>query len=343
MPVSSRHGAGPGSRSAPYRIQRLREDSTIDSNIDDLPDLSVRPERTEGAVLSIDLGGAPHPAGPGLEWLGGDFAHEAWTASGDRVYSIVLGERDEPGLDAAEPAERLYRRLIEQLRAADDAYPLRLWNYFPAINEGPDDAERYRRFCVGRGRALEAAGLADAQMCAATAIGGELERQGPVMQLVALVGRRPGVSIENPRQVSAWNYPRSYGPRQPAFARATAVPLAGSRTALLISGTASVVGHATAHPGDVLAQTDEAASNLESLLRNAAATLDRPALGEFGPDSLARVYVRHAADWPAVRSRLKARWPELALCGLRGDVCRRDLLVEIEAWHPGHSTGRAAG
>ncbi len=324
---------------APYRIQRQLEDSTIDSNIDDLPDLSVRSERTADAVLSIDLDGTRHPAGPGLEWLGGDFAHEAWSAPDEQVYSIVLGEPDDPDGDAAEPAERLYRRLIDQLRAADDAYPLRLWNYFPAINEGPDDAERYRRFCVGRGRALEAAGLADAQMCAATAIGGELQRQGPVMQLVALVGRRPGVSIENPRQVSAWNYPRSYGPRQPAFARATAVPLAGSRAALLISGTASVVGHATAHPGDVLAQTDEAASNLQSLLRNAAATLDQPALADFGADSMARVYVRHAADWSSVSSRLKTRWPDLQLCGLRGDVCRRDLLVEIEAWHPGHGSG----
>lgn len=293
--------------------------------------LSVRAEPVEAAALRVVLDGSGFPHGPGLPRLGGDYAFESWCAADADVRVLALGEPDDPALDAALPAERLYRALIERLRDSEHPYPLRLWNYFPAINCGAGDEERYRRFCVGRGRALEAAGLADAQMCAATAIGGEL----PEMQVVALVGRRPGVSIENPRQVSAWNYPRSYGPRQPAFARATAVPLVDERWALLISGTASVVGHATAHPGNVVAQTDEAVSNLEALLRNAAGTLDRPGLAEFGPDSLARVYVRDAADWPAVEARLRARWPALRLCGLRGDVCRSDLLVEIEAWQVG--------
>src|SRR6056297_2733755 len=206
---------------------------------------------------------------------------------------------------------------------------LRLWNYFPGINHGEDDRERYRRFCVGRGRALEAAGLNDASMCAATAIGSEQ----PVMQLVALAGVSPGISIENPRQVSAWNYPRRYGPRQPAFARATGIDLESGRVGLLISGTASVIGHATAHPGDALAQTDEAASNLDALLGHAAGVMNRPALGRFNGNSLARVYVRNAQDWPAVEQRLRRRWPSLRLCGLRGDICRDNLAVEIEAWH----------
>ncbi len=300
----------------------------MNSPIDTALDLSVHAAVRDDCMLPIALDGAGHPAGPGLERLGGDYAHEAWCGDADDVRAFVLGAPDAPERDAAEPAERLYRELIDRLRDSDLPYPLRLWNFLPAINAGGGDDERYRRFCVGRGRALEGAGLADARMCAATAIGGD----APVMQLVALVGRRPGVSIENPRQVSAWDYPRDYGPRQPAFARATAVPLADGRVGLLISGTASVVGHATAHPGDVDAQTLEAASNLEALLRNAAATLDRPALATFSADALARVYVRHAGDWPRIEARLRARWPSLRLCALRGDVCRDDLLVEIEAW-----------
>jgi chorismate lyase/3-hydroxybenzoate synthase len=291
--------------------------------------LDVQPGAQPGTALSIALDGRPHPDGPGLEFLGGDFDHESWHAPGDQVRAIVLGEADEPSSDAADVAERLYRRLIELLQSSDFGYPLRLWNYMADINAGDGDNERYRRFCIGRGRALEAAGLSDARMCAATAIGGPR----PVMQLVALAGSAPGVSIENPRQVSAWNYPRQYGPRQPAFARATALPLDGGGHALLISGTASVVGHATAHPGDALAQTDEAASNLEALLGHAAGALNAPGLARFNARSLARVYVRHADDWPAIRRRLRSRWPQLKLCALRGDICRRDLVVEIEAWH----------
>lgn len=280
-------------------------------------------------ILAIALDGRGHPEGPGLELLGGDYDLECWRAPEDQLCAIVLSEPDDPEADAAEAAQTLYSKLIATLGESSFAYPLRLWNYFPAINKGDEDRERYRRFCVGRGRALEAAGLNDARMCAATAIGSEQS----VMQLVALVGVSPGISIENPRQVSAWNYPRRYGPRQPAFARATGIDLENGRAGLLISGTASVIGHATAHSGDALAQTDEAASNLDALLGHSAGVMNRPELARFNGDSLARVYVRHAEDWPSIEQRLRRRWPELRLCALRGDVCRSDLLVEIEAWH----------
>ena len=54
--------------------------------------------------------------------------------------------------------------------------------------------------------------------------------------------------------------------------------LENGRAGLLISGTASVIGHATAHSGDALAQTDEAASNLDALLGHAAARLGKRGL-----------------------------------------------------------------
>lgn len=288
----------------------------------------VLTEIGEGALLQIPLARDDGAASPGLEFLGGDFDLECWCAPSDQVEAIVLRESDAVDNDAAEPAERLYRELIRRLEGSKFGYPLRLWNYLPGINAGEGDDERYRRFCVGRGRALSDAGLLDAEMCAATAIGGDR----PVMQLVALCGREPGISIENPRQVSAWNYPRRYGPRQPAFARATAIPLVANRTGLLISGTASVVGHSTAHPDDALAQADEAASNIEALLTHAAGATGDAGLAEFGERALARVYVRRAEDWPEVEQRLRLRWPAVRLCGLLGDVCRSDLMVEIEAW-----------
>jgi len=293
--------------------------------------LVVAPETNATPALEIALDGRAPPAGPGLELLGGDYDRECWVAPDNQICAIVLAEPDAPEADAAGPAEVLYRRLITVLGESRFGYPLRLWNYMPAINAGDGDRERYRRFCVGRGKALEAAGLSDAQMCAATAIGSEQ----PVMQLVALAGVTPGISIENPRQVSAWNYPRHYGPRQPAFARATGVDLEDGQAGLMVSGTASVIGHATAHPGDALAQTDEAASNLDALLTNAAGVMNRPGLAAFDEHSLARVYVRHPADWPAIEQRLRRRWPALKMCALRGDICRRDLVVEIEAWHSG--------
>lgn len=292
--------------------------------------LSVTIRETSNALMRVDLTQPSDACAPGLAFLGGDFECETWCGERDQLAAVVLSHSDSPESDAAIAAEALYRQLIDHLRESGYGYPLRLWNYLPDINGGRGDEERYRRFCIGRGCALEDAGLSDARMCAATAIGGTR----PEMRLIALCGRHPGVSLENPRQVSAWNYPRRYGPRQPAFARATGIRLEDDRVALLISGTASVVGHTTTHPHDVMAQTDEAASNLDTLLSHAAGAMQRPALATFNADSLARVYVRRAEDWPQVRDRLRQRWPALNLCGLHGDICRADLMMEIEAWHP---------
>ncbi len=281
-------------------------------------------------------------AGIGLDFLGGDVLCEQWLAAapvrfghGDTwswsrskdLLAVAIEAPDEG--DPAETTARFYRELIATVRSAGYPHLLRIWNYLSDINGGDGDNERYRRFCIGRGRALSEAGLEDARMCAATAIGSHDQR----FRLFALAGKAPGQSIENPRQVSAWNYPPVYGTRSPAFARATAVDLPDQRTALLISGTASVVGHATAHPGNVLAQTDEAVSNLAALLAEAASDLRRPGLARFGGEAAARVYVRHAEHWPMVHERLREHWPTLPLAGFVGDICRRDLLVEIEAWH----------
>src|SRR5574337_831275 len=178
--------------------------------------------------------------------------------------------------------------------------------------------ERYRLFCNGRARGLAARGID--HYPAATAIG----HHGPrgLLQVYALCATQPGRALENPRQVSAWQYPRQYGPTAPSFARAMRLPNA----ALAISGTAAVIGHASRHHDDVAAQADEAFANLATLL-------ERAQLSAFDARSPLKVYVRNADDVPAVEAalarRLDAAVPRVLL---QGDVCRSELLVEIDGW-----------
>ncbi|OOG23027.1 hypothetical protein B1C78_12580 [Thioalkalivibrio denitrificans] len=230
--------------------------------------------------------------------------------------------------DMAAAAREAYERLLAFHR--DSGFPalLRIWNYFdrllePARQPGLD---RYQAFCAGRHEALEAAGLEAATLPAATAIG-----TGTAGLIVyALAAREPGVQIENPRQVSAYHYPPDYGPKSPTFSRATLKQwTAGAQ--LFISGTASIVGHASLHEGDVLAQANEILDNLGALIGRVRE--QHPSLELNGPHdlSLLKVYVKRAADADAVREQVRTRigaHPNVVF--LRGDICRRELLTEIE-------------
>ena len=244
----------------------------------------------------------------------------AWSSDGEHLYfSIEVDEAAHGGVEGA--AEHAYAQLCAFVASSDAPHLLRLWNYLDAINLGDGDDERYRRFCAGRARGMDA--HAPARYPAATAIG----RHDGVrcLQVYGLAARHAGTPVENPRQVSAWRYPREYGPTAPTFAR-------GMRTAsaeLLISGTAAVVGHASRHAGDLEAQLGETIANLESLALEAGARA--PGLDGH---SIMKAYVRHDADAAQVAATLKARLPALGgLLLLAGDICRRELLVEVDGVH----------
>jgi chorismate lyase/3-hydroxybenzoate synthase len=101
---------------------------------------------------------------------------------------------------------------------------------------------------------------------------------------------------------------------------------------LLISGTASVVGHASAHE-DTLAQVDETLANVETLVGRAAQRIGGGS-ATLGAQSLLRVYLRDAAEAGAVNARLLERLgAQVPFMVLHGDICRRELRVEIEAVH----------
>jgi len=269
----------------------------------------------------------------GLMDLGGSVNQERWCGPSDQFSFVDIHLNDPTDQDPAPVVEEAYLALFSQAKEQGFPSALRIWQFIPRINEGSGDQERYRRFCVGRAEALRKLSLVEHQMCAATAIG----CHDQIFRLVGLFGRIPGESIENPRQVSAWQYPREYGPVSPAFARATIVSLNGCDRAdglgLMVSGTAAVVGHASAHPNDVSSQTQEAITNVEAVLAEAVP-------GEKNPqhlldaNSYARAYVRHEQDVEAVQDIIRSRWPHVQVMMLLGDICRAELLVEIELWHP---------
>ncbi len=241
-----------------------------------------------------------------------------WAAGGGWLFAAL--DLDAGGKEGIEgTARHAYATLCGFLADHAACHVQRLWNYLGHINAGEADEERYKRFCDGR-----AAGMGDffaSGFPAATAIGHHL--QDDRLQVYCLAATQPGRRVENPRQMSAWTYPRQYGATPPSFARATA--LAGG-DALAISGTASIVGHASQHEGDLHAQLHETLANLHALL-DAGGMPPR-----FGAHTPLKVYVRHAGHAPQVRQLLQERLPGTPILLLHGDVCRRELLVEIDGW-----------
>lgn len=227
----------------------------------------------------------------------------------------------------ADAAQTAYRQLVQHLAHGDFPHLLRVWNYLDAITAGDGDDERYRQFCVGR-----VAGLRDyaGQFPAATAIGRRDGRR--VLQVYWLAARRPGVAIENPRQVAAYRYPRQYGPQPPSFARAMLAPPA-LQLPLMLSGTAAVVGHASQHLDDLPAQLHESFRNFDALILQARAHAPRLPL-HFGNHTLLKVYVRDAEELSRAGAQLEALLaPGVARLVLHAEICRRELLIEIDGFH----------
>lgn len=244
---------------------------------------------------------------------------------------IQLAETDFDDQNGKTPlqqaAEQAYREIFKLTDVLGFDSILRFWNYFADINGQTHGVERYRQFNMGRQDGFLGGGRAvTGSVPAASALG---FAQGPLtVYFLAARGVAP-IAIENPRQLSAYRYPDDYGPRSPTFSRAAVVRLE-SRDLLFLSGTASIVGHRTLHPGDVLAQTRETVANITQILEqaNRAAPQARFSLGDLHY----KVYVRHARDAAAIHAELRRSLGQAArMTFLHADICRQDLLMEIEA------------
>jgi enamine deaminase RidA (YjgF/YER057c/UK114 family) len=220
-----------------------------------------------------------------------------------------------------------YQEIFGLLKGTQHRHLIRVWNYLPEINREADGDERYRHFNSARQTAFRDSGRSTiGTVPAASALGSPA---GSPISIYFLAARRPPKMIENPRQTSAYHYPPKFGRYSPTFSRACILSESGG-TNLFVSGTASIVGHETIHPGNVTAQTRETLANIEALLEEANRVVG---CVHYSLDALKfKVYVRRASDLPAIEHALSSFLDaSTSIVYLQADVCREDLLVEIEA------------
>lgn len=234
-----------------------------------------------------------HPVAPVL--LDGVPRGRAWDGQ-----IVLQGLRGEPALVIA-VAERLLRQ-----RGSTYRQVARTWFYLADI------LQWYGEFNRARNVAYTDVGLIGPHgphLPASTGIHARQRGGGRVsLDLLAVAGTGTFTVRHNPRQPEALDYGS-------AFARAVQIG-----ALLEISGTAAIdAAGRSVHDGDLPAQVAYTLDAIQALIEPAGAKLT---------DLLAGcLFVKHRADRAAVAQLLD----ELPLVGIHADVCRPELLVEIDA------------
>ena len=236
---------------------------------------------------------------------------------------------------------------FEQMRRmlADRNVPfeqiIRTWLYLGDIVGAEGSTQRYMELNRARADVYENVrflakhvlpGVTETIYPASTGIGTDI--RDLILGGVAVTTKRDDLVIqplENPLQTSAFDYMASYGPKSPKFSRAMALT-AGDCATFFISGTASITQSESQYAEDVDRQTHQTLDNIAALiaeqntchhgLRGRGATLRDLAL--------ARVYVKHQRDYQKIRQVCEERLGPVPVLYTVADVCRPELLVEIE-------------
>ncbi len=242
--------------------------------------------------------------------------------------AVLLGcvELDQ-SLSLEKMTKQAYTQVFAVLEKVGFPHLIRMWHYVPRLNESDHGRTRYQLFCRGRNQALGFTQNVNAheKRCATTVIGTDAEY--PTMFFIAT--RNPGVALENAYQTKAWEYPQININERPLFARATWSP---SLSSLFISGTASIVGAESKHIDSPVEQVRQIFSNLDNLLVQGMQIAGR----EIKKFTCLKAYVQPSAEPQAIQQEIKAclqtrRMTAEANLMFWGEVCRKELAVEIEA------------
>ena len=249
----------------------------------------------------------------------------------------------------------IYDQSIASFRGLDDQFRaqgvpvqnvIRTWLYLgnitePACNALEGETQRYKELNRARTDFFRGIRFFDGQMPprkapaypASTGIGGNGDTL--VMSALAVQFDTPDAGVilplENPQQVSAFDYDEKYSLESPKFARAL-LQTNRNRGVIFVSGTASITDAESRFDDEPIAQTIQT-------LENIAVLIDETNLKQHGKpgfgcqlDEMAaiRVYIKRPQDYSVIREICEKEMPHVPKTYTFADVCRPELLVEIE-------------
>lgn len=243
--------------------------------------------------------------------------------------------------DTTQSARKAFSQMRAILRLEDMSFDniVRQWNYIGNIsdNNGSNNYQEFNRIRVENYKKYRKI----PGYPAATGVG--LKYGGCKMDFIAYESEDPeSISIvDNYDQCKPYLYSQQVlkGKNLPLFERAILINKEHGST-LFISGTASILGQDTHGIGNVEKQTITTIENINKLI-NAKDLADIEVNGIINWGIiLLRVYIKNRDDFAKVRSICGGYFPDAPAVYIEADICRPDLLVEIEAELSGIFTRR---
>jgi len=310
---------------------------------DHLPVVTYVPQRPcQGALVAMEAMGVG--GGPGKVEIERRSEHVVITRHSGVTWTHVgqiLPQTHEPGVYARSiDGFAQMRQMLERVNVRFDQI-IRTWLYLGDIVGPEGETQRYKELNRARSDYYEnirflakhvPAGVTERVYPASTGIG--TDSRDVLMSCLALSTKRDDIvarPLENPLQTSAFDYMACYGPKSPKFSRAMALTTDGCTT-LFISGTASIIQSESQHIEDIEGQTNQTLDNIAALISESNLTRHGlPGRGATLRDlALARVYVKRQGDFEKTRKVCQERLGEMPIIYTVADVCRPELLVEIE-------------
>ncbi|HWH72114.1 MAG TPA: hypothetical protein VNT26_22315, partial [Candidatus Sulfotelmatobacter sp.] len=228
---------------------------------------------------------------------------------------------------------------------------VRTWFYLGGITDPEARTQRYKELNRARtdfyrevrfGSTLVEPGMPQGIYPASTGIGAT--GAGLVASCLTLQTQRQDaflLPLENPRQTPAYAYHAKYSPQSPKFSRAMALVL-GDYVTTWISGTASIVNSESRHLGNIERQTEQTIDNIERLIAPENFTCNgiKGAGASLHDLAKIRVYLKRPEDFALCQAVCQRRLGAIPALYTVADVCRPELLVEIEGVAFSHFTAQ---
>lgn len=287
----------------------------------------------------------------------GGFSIEIYTLEGAKIeikehkeicYGVIESNKETllfvEGIPSSDFSESVRRQSDEVFGKLDELLTMygfevddivRQWNYIGNIVSCRGGKQNYQEFNDARSAYYGKCSWGNGYP-AATGIGGSFE--GIVVGAIAFkrAEQRGVFPIDNPLQVAAHVYSKSVlidddanaVKSTPKFERAKLIESANG-ACCFVSGTAAIRGEESMDASSARLQTIKTIENIEYLV-------SKENLVRFGckPYELKsvqlQVFIKHREDYEAVREEVERAYPHLTVVYSLADVCRSELLVEIE-------------